>query len=98
MIVICSDGSCLLSCGPTKEDRKSDLLDVLSNTPCDNKIASDIYFCEDKQAANCSKSEKPDNYQGKKDFQKLRLNYVLLDLLLRAELPWAELLRHELMR
>ena len=60
LLVVCSDGYCLLSCGDSKDDRSEDLQNLLSQKPCDNKASSDLQFCE--KNVNCTKT--PDvNFQ-----------------------------------
>ena len=44
----------MYSCGKSEKDRKDDISNILSNKTCDNTAASDIYFCDDKSAGNCS--------------------------------------------
>jgi hypothetical protein len=50
-----------MSCGKTKEDRKSDLTNLLSADPCDNTVGTDNFFCEDKPAGNCTTSQTSQN-------------------------------------
>ena len=53
----------MLSCGKSSDNRESDLLNILSENPCKNTRSADIFYCEGKNAANCS-SEKPEDYIG----------------------------------
>ena len=44
----------MLSCGTSNQDRKDDISNILSDKPCDNSRPSDIFFCDNKDAGNCS--------------------------------------------
>ena len=44
----------MLSCGKSNQDRKDDISNILSDKPCDNSRPSDIFFCDNKDAGNCS--------------------------------------------
>ena len=54
LAAVCKGGFCMLSCGTSNQDRKDDISNILSNKPCDNSRTSDIYFCGNKGAGNCS--------------------------------------------
>lgn len=51
---VCKGGFCMLSCGTSNQDRKDDISNILSDKPCDNSRPSDIFFCDNKEAGNCS--------------------------------------------
>ena len=55
-LAVCRNGLCMFSCGKSKKDRKDDISNILSNKTCDNTAASDIFFCDDKSAGNCSEA------------------------------------------
>ena len=53
--LVCSDGYCIYSCGPNKNDRNNDITNILSNQPCDN--LADSYFC-DSNSEKCTLTPK----------------------------------------
>ena len=51
------NGFCMLSCGKSNSDRKDDISNLLSKKPCDNTLASDNYFCGNKDVVgNCTET------------------------------------------
>ena len=47
----------MLSCGDSSEKREQDLQDLLSDHPCDNKLGSDLLFCQPNKVTNCTRAD-----------------------------------------
>ena len=59
----------MLSCGTSNQDRKDDISNILSDNPCDNQRASDIYFCQEK-VTNCTNVDNNDYDSSKNHLMK----------------------------